>query len=122
MLRGQLKFLLRFKLLEKVCNHRKAHHIYLLLCEQMGWRGDVGTVQTLDERCMGTSVKSSSTFLFDPTFCSVFFLLLLLINFWLHWVFVVLQELSLLSVSRVYSSLWCRGFSLWWLLITEHRL
>ena len=119
MLRRQLKFLLRFNLLEKVCNHRKAHHIYLLLCEQVGWRGDVGTVQTLDERCMGPSVKSSSTFPFDPTFCSVFFFI---INFWLHWVFVVLQELSLVSVSRVYSSSWCTGFSLWWLLITEHRL
>ena len=44
MLRGQLKFLLRFKLLEKVCNNRKAYQVYLLHCEQMGWPGDVGTV------------------------------------------------------------------------------
>ena len=37
--------------------------------------------------------------------------------FWLHWVFAAAHELSLVVVSRGYSSLWCAGFSLWWLLL-----
>ena len=38
------------------------------------------------------------------------------IYFWLCWVFVALQELSLVAVSGGYSLLWCLGFSLQWLL------
>ena len=41
----------------------------------------------------------------------------LFIYFWLRWVFVAARGLSLVAVSRGYSSLWCTGFSLWWLLI-----
>ena len=41
-------------------------------------------------------------------FLSLFFLL--------HWVFVAALGLSLVVASRDYSSLWCTGFSLWWLL------
>ena len=37
--------------------------------------------------------------------------------FWLRWVFVAARGLSLVVVSRSYSSLWCAGFSLWWLLL-----
>ena len=37
--------------------------------------------------------------------------------FWLHWVFAAAHELSLVVVSRGCSSLWCAGFSLWWLLL-----
>ena len=36
--------------------------------------------------------------------------------FWLCWVFVAAHGLSLVVVSWGYSSLWCTGFSLWWLL------
>ena len=36
--------------------------------------------------------------------------------FWLRWVFVAACGLSLVAVSRGYSSLGCTGFSLWWLL------
>ena len=39
----------------------------------------------------------------------------LFIYFWLHWVFVAAHGLSLVVVSGGYSSLWCAGFSLWWL-------
>ena len=39
------------------------------------------------------------------------------IYFWLHWVFVAVHGLSLVVASRGYSSLWCAGFSLWWLLL-----
>ena len=43
--------------------------------------------------------------------------------FWLHWVFVAVHGLSLVVVTGGYSSLWCTGFSLWWLLlVVEHRL
>ena len=34
---------------------------------------------------------------------------------WLCWVFVALCGLSLVAGRGGYSSLWCRGFSLWWL-------
>ena len=41
----------------------------------------------------------------------------LFIYFWLHWVFIAACRLSLVVASRGYSSLWCAGFSLWWLLL-----
>ena len=41
----------------------------------------------------------------------------LFIYFWLHWVFVAACRLSLVVESRGYSSLWCTGFSLRWLLL-----
>ena len=43
----------------------------------------------------------------------VFFLKFL----WLCWVFVVARGLSLVVASGGYSSLWCAGFSLRWLLL-----
>ena len=39
------------------------------------------------------------------------------IYFWLCWVFVATCRLSLVAASRGYSSLWCMGFSLRWLLL-----
>ena len=42
---------------------------------------------------------------------------LFLFFFWLRWVFVAVHGLSLVAVSGGYSSLWCTGFSLWWLLL-----
>ena len=38
-------------------------------------------------------------------------------HFWLCWVFIAAHGLSLVAVSRGYSSLWCAGFSLQWLLL-----
>ena len=38
-------------------------------------------------------------------------------NFWLCWVFIAARGLSLVVASRGYSSLWCTGFSLQWLLL-----
>ena len=40
-----------------------------------------------------------------------------LIYFCLRWVFVAARRLSLVAASGGYSSLWCVGFSLWWLLL-----
>ena len=37
----------------------------------------------------------------------------------LHWVFVAVRGLSLVATSRGYSSLWCAGFSLRWLLLLQ---
>ena len=45
------------------------------------------------------------------------FLFVLFIYFGLHWVFVAVRGLSLVVVSKGYSSLWCVGFSLRWLLL-----
>ena len=42
----------------------------------------------------------------------VFKLLFISVYFWLHWVFIAMRRLSLVAVSRGYSSLQCMGFSL----------
>ena len=42
-----------------------------------------------------------------------------LFYFWLHWVFFAAHGLSLVAASGGYSSLWCAGFSLWWLLLLQ---
>ena len=57
-----------------------------------------------------------TTAAFQDTFLSsvLFFYFL---NFWLHWVFVTVFRLPLVAASRGYSSLWCAGFSLRWLLL-----
>ena len=47
------------------------------------------------------------------------FLVNLFIYFWLCWVFVAVRGLSLAVVSGGYSSLWCEGFSLRWLLLLQ---
>ena len=50
------------------------------------------------------------------------FLKILVSYFWLHCVFVA-RGLSLVATSGGYSSLWCTGFSLRWLLfLAEHGL
>ena len=46
----------------------------------------------------------------------ILFYFLKFIYFWLCWVFAVCG-LSLVAVSGGYSSLWCTGFSLQWLLL-----
>ena len=64
---------------------------------------------------------------FPPTDCFYmqpdFFLnklfIYLFIYLWLHWVFVAVRGLSLVAVSRGYSSLRCTGFSLRWLLLLQ---
>ena len=46
--------------------------------------------------------------------CFIYF-----IYFWLRWVFIAACGLSLVAVSRGYSSLPCVGFSLRWLLLLQ---
>ena len=41
------------------------------------------------------------------------------IYFWLFWVFVAAHRLSLVAASGGYSSLWCAGFLLRWLLLLQ---
>ena len=45
------------------------------------------------------------------------YLFLFIYYFWLCWVFVAVRRLSLVAASGGYSSLWCAGFSLQWLLL-----
>ena len=45
------------------------------------------------------------------------YVFILFISFWLRWVFLAACVLSLVAASRGYSSLWCAGFSLWWLFL-----
>ena len=40
--------------------------------------------------------------------------------FWLRWVFIAAQGLSLVEANGGYSSLRCVGFSLQWLLLLQH--
>ena len=47
------------------------------------------------------------------------FLFTLFVYFWLRWVFVAACGLFLVVASRGYSSLWCAGQSLWWLLLLQ---
>ena len=49
-------------------------------------------------------------------------LLLLLLFFGLHWVFVAARGLSLVAASRGYSSLRCAGLIVVVSLVVEHRL
>ena len=49
--------------------------------------------------------------------CILFFKISLFIYFWLCWFFVAVRGLSLVAASEGYSSLWCAGFSLSWLLL-----
>ena len=41
------------------------------------------------------------------------------IHLWLRWVFLAARGLSLAAASGGYSSLWCAGFSLRWLLLLQ---
>ena len=50
-------------------------------------------------------------------FALFIFKIYLFIYFWLRWVFVAVQGLSVVSASRGYSLLQCMGFSLRWLLL-----
>ena len=49
----------------------------------------------------------------------LFFKIMLFIYLWLRWVLVAVHGLSLVVASGGYSSLWCMGFSLWWLLLLQ---
>ena len=68
----------------------------------------------------GYSVNSSQFYLLLIFYFNVF--IILFIYFWRRWVFVAARGLSLVVVSVGYSSLWCAGFSLRWLLVAEHGL
>ena len=50
---------------------------------------------------------------------NMFLLLNLCTYFWLCWVSVAVHRPSLVAVSRDYSSLWCLGFFLQWLLLLQ---
>ena len=49
----------------------------------------------------------------------LFIFLNLFFYFWLCWFYIAARGLSLVAGSRGYSSLWCAGFSLRWLLLLQ---
>ena len=71
------------------------------------------TVLSWESGCQGLDPASVKRF-----YCILFFINLF-IYFWLHWVFVAVRGLSLVGLSGGCSSLWCTGFSLWWLLLLQ---
>ena len=64
---------------------------------------------------LGSAAKKKTTSNFLSCLINLF--IYLFIYFWLCWVFAAAHGLSLAAASRVYSSLWCTGFSLRWLLL-----
>ena len=65
----------------------------------------------------GNNLESFIIFLFVGVFPVEIFILFYLLISWLYWVFVAAHGLSVVAASRGYSSLWCVGFSLRWLLL-----
>ena len=55
-----------------------------------------------------------------PFFNGVFFIIYLVSDFGLHWVFVAGSGLCLVVPNGGYSLLRCVGFSLWWLLLLQN--
>ena len=56
-------------------------------------------------------------FFFKFYFYFIYLFILFVYYFWLRWVFVAARGLSPVAASGGYSSLWCAGFSLQWLLL-----
>ena len=52
-------------------------------------------------------------------FKKIYLSIYLFIYFWLCWVLVAVHGLSLVAAGGGYSSLWCSGFSLRWLLLLQ---
>ena len=68
--------------------------------------------------CMWETSIPSSQFCSGPkTAIKKKSLIYLFIYLWLCWVFFAVRRLSLVAASQGYSSLWCTGFSLQWLLL-----
>ena len=63
-----------------------------------------------EQHVLGCSYGKDAIFFLINLFYLFFF-------FWLRWVFAAVRGLSLVDASGVYSSLWCAGFSLRWLLL-----
>ena len=91
--------------------YNKSHMPFVQLLQLFIFRG-----------CVSSSFSCYNCFLVYFTgelFFSLFFFykFIYLFNFWLRWVFVAACGLSQVAASGDYSSLWCVGFSLWWLLL-----
>ena len=71
----------------------------------------------ITEKKKNNSTNSQFFFFRNNPFFFKKLLFILFIYFWLRWVFVAARGLSLVAVSRGYSSLRCVGFSLGWLLL-----
>ena len=74
--------------------------------------------------CRNTDNGSSSTNFWDSQHRSLWVngcYNALFVYLWLQWVFVAACGLSLVAVSGGSSSLWCAGFSLWWLLLLQSK-
>ena len=69
-----------------------------------------------------TNSRTSSPGIAVDFFVFLFFKIInLFIYFWLHSVFTAMCRVSLVAASGGYSSLWCVGFSLRWLLFAEEH-
>ena len=67
--------------------------------------------------CISAVSIVTSPFSFLILFIYLINLFILFLSFWLLWVFIAAHGFSLVTPSGGYSSLWCAGFSLQWLLL-----
>ena len=71
---------------------------------------------TFSFRLLQSIEKISRCYMVGPYWLSIFSKLSIF-YFWFYWVFAAAWGLSLVAVSRGYSSLRCAGSSLWWSLL-----
>ena len=86
------------------------------LCQQRGFLvcGNVSSFTAPSQWCRSHPSSFVSVFSF---FFLINLFIYVFIYFWLHWVFVAAHGLPLVAASGGYSLLWCKGFSLLWLLL-----
>ena len=86
-----------------------------------GTQGDASERLLGDQVILRLSHSFGFFFLWFFVFWGVLFILInfFFFNFCLRWVFVAAHRLSLVAASGRYCSLWCAGFSLWWLLLLQ---
>ena len=89
-----------------------------LVSTTMSWHGGCALTQSsqLFPWLPTSSILLIKSSFFKKKTLTPWFFFLKFIYFWLCWVFIAARRLSLVGVSRGYSSLQCAGLALWWLL------
>ena len=101
-------------LLTLIKNDTWIYHLRSLCVLKIFITGKKGLKKSVSKALMSISlVENCSVFLV----CFIIFYLF--IYFWLRWVFTAARGLSLVAASGGYTSLWCAGFSLRWLLLLQ---
>ena len=126
---SQIIMLYTLKLYSAVCQlylnktGRKKFNVRLMAQDRASTAYHMGFLISLHPRLApARNFSSISSFFFLNVSVAILFLFIYLFIyyfFWLHWVFIAECRLSLVAASWGYSSLWCVGFSLQWLLLLQ---